>query len=211
MKPSLRLLRVLAAPPARTPNIAERPTADNPQAEMVTRWCVLPWDIDLFGHMTNSRYLLLMDFARLHYLRRAGLLGPAVKKRWILPVAAVNMDFRRPLKPFERFEIATQVLSWDDRWFFMRQTFRTPNRPDRTVATGYIKTIIRSPSGVVAPAHVARMVIGEDVEPPVLPNDLRARFSSGPAADGGHTTPLPPCHNGQPVATIEPRRRGADH
>jgi acyl-CoA thioesterase FadM len=204
MKPSLRLLRVLASPAVTTPSTVERPTAADPQTETVTRWCVLPWDIDFFGHMSNSRYLLLMDYARVHYLRRAGLLEPALKKRWIMPVATVNMNFHRPLAPFEKFEIVTQALSWDDRWFFMRQTFRTRTKSVRTVATGYVKTTIRSPSGVVVPAQVARMVVGQDVDPPVLPDDLWARFSIGSRA-GAHTTPQPARHNGHPLAGVDVR------
>jgi len=212
MKPSFRLLRVLAAPSVTTSNPVGRPTADDPHAGTVTRWWVLPGDVDLFGHMNNSRYLLLMDFARVHYLRRAGLLEPALKKRWIMPVAAVNVDFRRPLKPFERFEIVTQMLSWDDRWFFMRQTFRTRKRPVRTVATGYVKTIIRSPSGVVVPAQLARIVGGRDVEPPVLPDDLWARFSIGPrAAVGEHTTPQTPRNNGHSLVDVDLRCHALAH
>jgi|SRR5271156_1577035 len=199
MKPSFRLLRVLAAPTVTTPN-SMGPTAEDPQAETVTRWCVLPWDVDLFGHMNNSRYLLLMDFARVHYLRRTGLLEPALKKRWIMPVAAANVDFHRPLKPFETFEIVTQVLSWDDRWFFMRQIFRTRKGPVRTVATGYVKTIIRSPSGVVEPAELARIVCGRDMAPPVLPPDLWARFGEQ------HTARQTPCqtprHNGHSLVDV---------
>lgn len=184
MKPSFRLLKVMAAPSAGMPNPAGRPDHDHPQAETATRWWVLPGDVDLFGHMNNSRYLLLMDFARVHYLRTVGLLRPALKERWIMPVAAVNVDFRRPLKPFDRFEIATQVLSWDDRWFFMRQTFRTRNQPPRTVASAYVKTAVRSPSGVVEPAELARIVTGRDTEPPMLPDELWARFGIGPRNNG---------------------------
>jgi acyl-CoA thioesterase FadM len=188
MKPSLRLIRVLAAPTRTRPNSAARPTADDPQAETVTQWRVLPWDIDLFGHMNNSRYALLMDFARVHYLRSVGLVAPALKERWVIPVSAVNLDFHRPLKPFEKFEIATQVLSWDDRWLFMRQTFRTRQSPSRAMATGYVKTIIRSPAGIVAPAQVAWTVCGREVEPPVLPDDVRARFSVGAQHGTGEST-----------------------
>jgi acyl-CoA thioesterase FadM len=212
MKPSFRLLRVLTEPTVTKANTVARPTADNPQAETVSRWRVLPVDIDLFGHMNNSRYLLLMDFARVHYLRRAGLLEPALKQRWIMPVAAVNVDFYRPLKPFERFEIVTQVLSWDDRWFFMRQTFRTRQSPVRTVATGYVKTIIRSRSGAVAPAEVARIVCDSDVQPPALPYGLRARFNIDPrTAVGEETAPQTPSTNAHPLVDTDLRRPAVTH
>lgn len=179
MKPSLRLLKVLSAATWKgTRDATNRPNPDNPHAETVTRWRVMPGDLDLFGHMTNSRYLMLMDFGRLDYLARMGLLTTAFRQRWIVPVGTAQVDFHRSLRPFERFEIATQVLSWNDRWFFMRQTFRTLRSPARTVATAHIKTMFRSASGHVAPKDVVRMALGHDFEAPALPDHLWLRFGA---------------------------------
>jgi hypothetical protein len=131
MKPSIRLLKVLSAATWRgTRDAATRPSPDNPHAETVTRWRVMPGDLDLFGHMNNSRYLMLMDFGRLDYLARMGLLATAFRQRWIVPVGTAQVDFYRSLKPFERFEIATQVLSWNDRWFL-----HAPDVPDAPEST----------------------------------------------------------------------------
>jgi acyl-CoA thioesterase FadM len=184
MKPSIRLLKVLTAVTwKRTRDPAARPSADNPHAETVTRWRVMPGDLDLFGHMNNSRYLMLMDFARLDYLAHMGLVTAAFRRRWIVPVGTAQVDFYRPLKPFEGFEIGTQVLSWNHRWFFMRQTFRSRQCPTRPVATAYVKTIFCSPSGHVAPKDVVRLALGHDVEAPTMPDHLWARFRLGrPAA-----------------------------
>jgi acyl-CoA thioesterase FadM len=179
MKPSIRLLKVLSAATWKgTRDAASRPSPDNPHAETVTRWRVMPGDLDLFGHMNNSRYLMLMDFGRLDYLARMGLLATAFRQRWIVPVGTAQVDFYRSLKPFERFEIATQVLSWNDRWFFMRQTFRTLQSPPRTVATAYVKTMFRSASGHVAPDNVVRTALGHDFEAPALPDHLWLKFGA---------------------------------
>lgn len=179
MKPSIRLLKVLSTATWKgTRDAAIRPSPDNPHAETVTRWRVMPGDLDLFGHMNNSRYLMLMDFGRLHYLARMGMLTTAFRQRWIVPVGMAQVDFHRSLKPFERFEIATQVLSWNDRWFFMRQTFRTLQNPARTVATAYVKTMFRSASGHVEPNEVVCMALGHDFEAPALPDHLWLKFAA---------------------------------
>jgi Thioesterase-like superfamily len=52
---------------------------------------VTPADLDLFGHMNNSRYLMLMDFARIDYLARMGLLGAAFHYRWTVPVGTAQV------------------------------------------------------------------------------------------------------------------------
>lgn len=205
MKPSLRLLKVLTAPQGRGSNPSIRPSAEDPQAESMTRWRVMPWDVDLFGHMNNSRYALLMDFARVDFLRRAGLLPTAWHERWVIPVSSMTLDFHRALRPFDKFEVVTQLMSWDDRWLFMRQFFRTREEPTRMVATGYVKTIIRAPSGGVSPAHVARLVTGREVARPVLSDELWARFNVRPATvvDMAPQRPLD-----IPVVSIDSRQRG---
>ncbi len=190
MKPSIRLFKVLTAATWKGPgDPAARPNPDNPQAETVTRWCVMPGDLDLFGHMNNSRYLMLMDFARLDYLARIGLLAVVFRRGWIAPVAMAQVDFHRPLKPFQKFEIATQTLSWDHRWFYQQQTFRTRECPKRVVANAYVKTTICSPSGRVAPAEVVRMArealghhLQAPIQTPTMPDHLRVKFGLvGPA------------------------------
>jgi hypothetical protein len=56
MKPSIRLFKVLTAATWKgMGDPATRPSADNPHAETVTRWRVIPGDLDLLGHMNNSR------------------------------------------------------------------------------------------------------------------------------------------------------------
>lgn len=183
-----------------SPNLSVRRIADDPLAETVTQWRVVFGDTDLFGHANNSRYLLLMALARAHYLHRAGLLKSALTNCWIMSVATVDVDFYRPLGPFEKFEIGTQVLSWDDRRFFVRQTFRSPRG---TVATGYVKVIVRSPSGVVEPARVARTLCSRDVQPPMLPAGLRSRFGVGRrSAFPVHASPHARRGSGHPLVDI---------
>jgi acyl-CoA thioesterase FadM len=176
MKPSPRLLKILATASLPRDVVAARPCASDPAAEAITKWRVMPTDIDLFGHMNNSRYLLLMDYARVDYLARLGLLRTAVKNRWTIPVGSAQLDFRRSLRPFEWFEIGTQVLSWNERCFYLRQTFRSVADPDRPVATGHLTVTFRSPKGRVSPAAIVRMAVDEDVIPPLLDDSTRAKF-----------------------------------
>lgn len=180
-----------------------RPSVDDPRAETVTRWRVLPGDIDLFGHMNNGRYLMVMDFARVHYLVRMGLLSPAFKNRWIVPAGMVQIDFHRSLKPFEKFEIGTQVLSWNHRWFYMRQTFRSVKSPGRPVAIAYVKTIFRSPAGLLAPSEVVRMALGQHLDAPVLADLVRGKFGL-PATEAQS----PPRTNGHRIGDIDSFEHG---
>jgi acyl-CoA thioesterase FadM len=184
MKPSIRLLVLTAATWKGTGDPTAWASADNPHVETVTRWRVMPGDLDLFGHMNNSRHLMLMDFARLDYLARMGMMSAALGRRWSVPVAMAQVGFYRALKPFERFGIGAQVLSWNHRWFYPRQTFRTAQCLNRIVATAYVKTIFCSPSGQVALKDVVRMAVGHDLPSPTMPEHVRVKFGlAGPRAD----------------------------
>ena len=83
---------------------------------------VMPSDLDLNGHMTNARYLSVLDLGRLDLLFRAGLLGLVIRRRWSPVVAGCDVRFRRALRPFERFWVDTRLAGWDDRWLYLEQT-----------------------------------------------------------------------------------------
>ncbi len=93
------------------------------------RMRVWPHDIDLNLHMNNARYLSVMDYARMHLLARSRLLDHIVRSRWQPLVGAVWMTYRRSLPLFSAFTIASRLVCWDDRWFYIEQTIHSSRRP----------------------------------------------------------------------------------
>ncbi len=155
------LLRPLAGPAAATTDTC------------VTRWRVWPGDIDVFGHMNNSRYLVLMDLARIDFLRRCNLFKGVLRERWSVPVGASHMNYRHALKPFERFELHTTLVSWDAQWFYFRQDFVRPADRQRPVCTGYVKTLFAGRAGKVPTARVIASLHGAPLPRPAMTPDLR--------------------------------------
>jgi len=125
---------------------------------------VWPHDIDLNLHMNNGRYLSVMDYARTHLLARAGLLEHIVRSRWQPLVGAVWMTYRRSLPLFARFTIASRLVCWDERWFYIEQTFSSR---EGLVAVGWVKGILRDAHGSVAPQSVLARVAPGIVSPPM--------------------------------------------
>ena len=114
---------------------------------------VWPTDLDLNWHMTNARYLSMMDLGRTDLLVRTGMLGTVMKKRWLPVVGNVNIRFRRSLKPFQRFTMKTRLLCWDDKWFFMEQRIES-DRGLHSVA--YVRGLFRGRAGSVPSEKVLR-------------------------------------------------------
>lgn len=119
---------------------------------------VWPGDIDLFGHVNNGRYFTITDLDRMEILFRAGT-WREMRKRGLYPVmAGETMQFRRPLKLFQRYEILSRPIGWDERHLYMEHRFHRDGL-DLALAIVKIRTVGASrPS----PAEVFRLT-GETV------------------------------------------------
>jgi acyl-CoA thioesterase FadM len=122
-----------------------------PLGESVVRFRVWPNDLDVNLHMNNGRYLTIMDLGRLDLMFRTGLGGIIVKRRWRPMVGTAVIRYRRGLAPFERYELKTRIVSWDEKWFWLEQRFE---RDGRVIAIGVLKGLFRDRVGNVATADV---------------------------------------------------------
>ncbi|TVQ96095.1 MAG: thioesterase [Deltaproteobacteria bacterium] len=134
-----------------------------------------PWHCDNNRHINNARYLLLMDYGRTAWVSRIGLVDAIVRERLHFVVGGSHLLFRRPVDLLEPFTLRTRLAGWDDRWFFVEQTFF---RADGRVAVrGLVRGMGRNPSGHLAPEALFALT-GQPVPPrPELPEEF-ARWVS---------------------------------
>lgn len=66
-----------------------------------------PWDCDVYRHMNNSRYLALMDLGRYHFVLVSGLWREIWRHRAFPVLARAEIDYRRPIHPFQKFVLET--------------------------------------------------------------------------------------------------------
>jgi acyl-CoA thioesterase FadM len=119
--------------------------------EDVLRMRVWPNDTDFNLHMNNARYLGVMDYARTHLLARTRILQHVIRARWQPMVGAVWMTYRRSLPLFSNYSIASRMMCWDERWFYMEQTF---TGAQGLAAIGWVKGVLRNREGIVEPQRV---------------------------------------------------------
>jgi acyl-CoA thioesterase FadM len=84
---------------------------------------VWPNDCDINLHLNNGRYLTFMDLGRMHLLAQIGLLRELPRRRWAPVLSAVEISFIRPIQPFQKFDLVTRLLTWDEKYFYMEQRF----------------------------------------------------------------------------------------
>ena len=128
------------------------------------RMHVWPNDIDFNLHLNNARYLNIMDYARTHLLARTGLLEHVIRARWKPMVGAVWITYRRSLPVFSRFWLSSRLVCWDERWFYIEQTFEGRQG---LAAVGWVKGVLRDSRGTVAPQVAIEKVAPGLVSPPM--------------------------------------------
>lgn len=114
--------------------------------ESIVRFRVWPTDLDLNMHMTNSRYLSMMDLGRLDLILRSKARPLVLHNKWKAILGASNIRFRRALNPFQAFELRTKVVGWDAKWLYIEQKFYANHQ---LVAIALVKGLFLDQNGSV--------------------------------------------------------------
>lgn len=131
---------------------------------------VSPLDLDSYLHVNNGTYLQMMDVARNNQIADLGMFPLARRKGWAPVVAASTVKYRRSLRPFNRFEITTRILGWDERVFYLEQVF---TRGGKLAARGIVASrFLDRTGGRIAPHRVVQDATGENLPSPTLPADV---------------------------------------
>lgn len=128
------------------------------------RFRVWPTDCDLNLHMNNGRYLTLMDLGRVYTLAQTGLLRLILRQRWRPVLVAAEINYIRALLPLQRFTLATRLLTWDEKYFYLEQRFE---RGGTLCAIAMVKGLFLGRRSRIAPSEVAE-ALGIEA-PPAMP------------------------------------------
>jgi acyl-CoA thioesterase FadM len=80
---------------------------------------VLPTDLDVNLHLTNSRYFSFMDLSRVDHMIRNGA-WKHIRANKLMPVlGGGSVRYRRAVPPFAKIDVSTRVAGVDDRWIYL--------------------------------------------------------------------------------------------
>ncbi|HEX8252811.1 MAG TPA: thioesterase family protein [Thermoanaerobaculia bacterium] len=137
-----------------------------PLDESVVRYTALPQDCDLNFHLNAGRFISFMDVSRVELIGRMRLLVRVLRRGWRPVVGAATVRYRRSIMPFERFDIRSRVIGWDEKWFYVEHILE---KNGTFCASGYMRTVIRGRDGVVPPREVLALLHLENTPSPALP------------------------------------------
>jgi hypothetical protein len=109
-----------------------------------------------------------MDYGRTRLLARTGLLEHILRSRWKPLIGAAWVTYRRSLPLFARFTLGSRLVSWDEPWFYLEQTF---TGREGLVAVGWVKRLLRGPDGNLPPQEVLGG-IERGIESPPIPEAI---------------------------------------
>lgn len=110
------------------------------------------FDIDLYPELNNGRHLTLMDLGRYDFGLKVGLFNVLKEQNWGLMVAGNFTRYRRRITLFQKFELHTELVGYDEKWYyFYQQTVKN----GITHSSALIRTAVTSKSGIVPAAKVA--------------------------------------------------------
>lgn len=125
-----------------------------------------PWDIDPFMELNNGRTLALYDLGRFGLFQRIGIIKVMKAQGWGGTIAGSSVRYRKRVRMFDRYELRSRMIGWDDRFFYSEQSMW---RKGDCTSHGLLRMAITDRNGLVATRRVAE-AIGHRPESPPLPD-----------------------------------------
>lgn len=141
-----------------------------------------PWDLDLWMELNNGRTLTLFDLGRLPLAGRVGLISVLKRERWSLTMAGAAVRYRRRVRMFERVEMRSRAVGYDDKFFYLEQSLW---KGDTCCSHIVYRSAVTDRNGIVPPLRVAE-AWGSDIPNPDLPAWIKTWI------DAEATRPWPP-------------------
>jgi acyl-CoA thioesterase FadM len=147
---------------------------------------VWPTDADL-TFMNHARYLTVMEQGRIDLMLRTGFLRFLVKQHWSALLGSMIVQFRKPLRRFQKFRLRTRLVYWDDKWVYVEHRIE---RGDTLIASGLSKDAILGPDGHLKPRDVLTAFGYSIPAPPAVPMIERLQEGEGLMHDRIQQWPL---------------------
>jgi hypothetical protein len=103
-----------------------RPKAQLQEEQTLQFWTWVT-EADL-SYINNSSLLVYFELGRIDFLCRSGLVYWCVKSKIFPVIASGHLNFLRPLKRFQKLELRSRIVFWDENWIWMEQNLSTKIR-----------------------------------------------------------------------------------
>ena len=132
---------------------------------------VWPQDLDFWMELNNGRTLTIYDLGRIPLARRTGLIAALRENGWGMTVAGSSVRYRRRVTVFQKVEMRSRAVGWDDRFLYVEQSMWRGD--GECCSHALYRMAITNAKGIVPPQEVTN-AIGHSGDSPRLPDWVRA-------------------------------------
>ncbi|KAG5368399.1 hypothetical protein CJU90_0598 [Yarrowia sp. C11] len=139
----------------------DKPASPFAEREYHTRCTLMECDINV--HKSNSTYFSDLDIARSDLM--IWLLNKFLRdthkanKRWaVVPVGSVYCNFKKEIKPLQKYTIISRILGWNQKWLVVESRFEIGGRKNPVVAaTALTKYVVKDKRKTIPPCEALKM------------------------------------------------------
>lgn len=113
-----------------------------------------PWDIDIFLEMNNGRVLTLFDIGRITLFQRMGMSAKMRTHRLGGTIAGSSVRYRRRVRAFDRIEMRSRVVGWDERFVYAEQSMW---RKDDCTSHALLRMAVTDRTGMVPTSRLVEI------------------------------------------------------
>lgn len=139
---------------------ADLPTSPFAESRYDSRCNLMELDINI--HKSNATYFEDLDSARTKLI--VWVLNRFLKDSkqndgsWaFIPIGSVYCNFKNEIAPLQKYTMASRVIGWDHKWFFVESQFEMNDPANPTIAaTAITKYVIKDGRRTVPPGEAFR-------------------------------------------------------
>jgi len=98
---------------------------------------------------------------------RAGLVDVIRREGWGLTMAGSHVRFRRRIRGFERFEVRSRAVCWDDKFMYLEQSMW--KRDGECASHVLYRAAVTDKNGLIRPARVLEAMGTPEAVSPQMP------------------------------------------
>ena len=128
-----------------------------------------PGDVDIFLEINNGRTLTLFDIGRIVMFQRMGFNDVMRRHGLGGTIAGSSVRYRRRVRAFDRIEMRSRLIGWDDRFTYAEQSMW---RNGECTSHALLRMAVTDRNGLVPTARLTKLI--DDVPDLTLPDWVRA-------------------------------------
>ena len=129
-------------------------------------------DIDV-SVMNHAAIMTVFEMGRADFMVRTNFFKIATKNKWFFPNQAINVQFYRPLKMFQKAKVYTRMSFVDETYFYIEQKIMRNGKP---IASCFANGLAKKGRVTIPTSEIIKALKIEDKDVPVDKHVLISMF-----------------------------------